>query len=76
MNIRKLFLIIISRIIQGFGMGTSVFSAGLAIALLYFMDESIKYLWAACCLFGIAGWYYIYNFAVKKIYDDDIYNKD
>ncbi|GLR09638.1 hypothetical protein [Mixta theicola] len=75
MNIKKTSLIIASRILQGLGMGVSVSSAALAIGLLYFMNESIKYIWAGCCILGMVGGYYIYKFAVLKIYDD-AYNRN
>lgn len=67
---KKLFLAALSRIIQGIGIGVCGLSLICMGWFLFFSYSEYKYYLAAFTLPGLILGYYIFKFAVRKIYDE------
>ncbi|CAI0765230.1 Uncharacterised protein [Serratia entomophila] len=67
---KNFMLAVLSRLIQGIGCGVVVLSL-LAIAwFVFYSDDKLKYLWLAVSFLGVFLGYFIFKFAIKKVYDD------
>ncbi|MBP2196778.1 hypothetical protein HA50_04975 [Pantoea cypripedii] len=67
---KRILLAAISRIVQGIGIGV----CGLALILMgwfiFFSYSEYRYYLAVISLIGLLPGYYIFKFAVRKIYDE------
>ncbi|ARJ41604.1 hypothetical protein B1H58_05965 [Pantoea alhagi] len=65
---KKLLLVISSRLVQGIGIcGLALLYAGW---FLFFSYSEYRYLFSVFSLLGLVMGYYIFKFAVRKIYDE------
>ncbi|MBW1213672.1 hypothetical protein QNH99_14365 [Pantoea allii] len=67
---KNFLLAAISRIVQGIGIGICGLSLIYAGWYLFFSDNVYKYYLAVASLAGLVIGYYIFKFAVRKIYDE------
>ncbi|QHI77384.1 hypothetical protein [Serratia sp. NGAS9] len=66
---KNFMLAALSRIIQGIGCGVVALSLLAIVWFMFYSDDSFKYLWVATSIAGIFLGYFIFRFAVKKVYD-------
>ncbi|WP_067703053.1 hypothetical protein [Erwinia sp. ErVv1] len=67
---KKLLLASLSRIIQGIGMGVCGLSLVCMGWFVFFSFSEYRYYLAALTVLGLVSGYYIFKFAVRKIYDE------
>ncbi|MBH3083359.1 hypothetical protein [Serratia bockelmannii] len=67
---KNFMLAALSRIIQGIGCGVVALSLLAIVWFMFYSDDSFKYLWVATSIAGIFLGYFIFRFAVKKVYDE------
>jgi|GEM_PF-1850236 len=66
----KLLLAALSRIIQGIGIGVCGLSLIYIVWFVFFSYSKYRYYLAVFTLSGLVLGYYIFKFAVRKIYDE------
>ncbi|MGL6019185.1 MAG: hypothetical protein ACRC0C_11065 [Gibbsiella quercinecans] len=66
----KILLAAISRIIQGIGIGICGLSVMSTAWFVFFSYSEYRYFLAVISLLGLIPGYYIFKFAVRKIYDE------
>lgn len=66
----KLLLAALSRIIQGIGIGVCGLSLIYIVWFVFFSYSQYRYYLAVFTLSGLVLGYYIFKFAVRKIYDE------
>ncbi|GLR07803.1 hypothetical protein COO59_10330 [Mixta theicola] len=67
---KKLLLVILSRLVQGVGIGICGLTLLCAGWFLFFSYSDYRYFLSAFSLLGLVVGYHIFKFAVLKIYDE------
>lgn len=67
---KKYFLVVLSRLIQGLGIGVCGLSLIFMCWFVFFSDSEYRVSLAVMSLIGLVPGYYIFKFAVRKIYDE------
>ena len=70
MGDKLFFLLLISRIIRGIGMGFGVSGIAFAIWFFFISDAESKYLWGLFSIVVFFVGYLMYHFAYSYVYDE------
>ncbi|KQN58637.1 hypothetical protein [Erwinia sp. Leaf53] len=70
MNIKRITLIILSRLSRGIGMGLGASGIAFSLWFFFFSNSESKYLWGAFSIAEYLVGYFIYRFAYTYIYDE------
>ncbi|EME8860402.1 hypothetical protein WAA39_002971 [Enterobacter mori] len=70
MKIKVIFLVILSRLIRGAGMGLGVSGITFSIWFFFLSSGDSRYIWGAFSIAEFFVGYHIYRFAYRYIYDE------
>lgn len=70
MNIKVVFLAILSRLIRGAGMGLGVSGVVFTIWFFFLSSGESRYIWGMFSIAEFFAGYLIYRFACKYVYDE------
>ncbi len=70
MKIKIIFLIMISRLVRGIGMGLGTSAIAFIIWFFFFSVDEYKYFWAFLAILQFFVGYLMYRFAYSYIYDE------
>lgn len=70
MKIQVVFLVILSRLIRGAGMGLGVSGIAFAIWFFFLSSGESRYLWGLFSIAEFFAGYLIYRFAYTYVYDE------